>query len=54
MRGCAGTLFTVEKILARAGIEFWTARSVGQCLSHGAIGAPVCYHSNYGLTNWCI
>ena len=32
MKGCDnGALFTVEKILPRAGIELGTARSVGQC-----------------------
>ena len=31
---CNGTLFTVEKISSRAGLELRTARSVGQCFSH--------------------
>ena len=35
MKGlCNGTLFTVEKILPRAGLELATVRSVGQRLTH--------------------
>ena len=31
---CSGTPFAVEKISPRAGLEFGTTRSVGQCLTH--------------------
>ena len=37
---CNRTLFTVEKILPRAGLKLVTARSVGQRLTHRATGAP--------------
>ena len=35
MKGlCNGILFTAEKISPRSGLELWTARSVGQRLTH--------------------
>ena len=42
MKGlCNGTLFMVEKISFPAELKLGTARSVGQCFTHGATGAPV-------------
>ena len=37
---CNGTLLTVEKILPGEGLKLQTARSVGQCLTYLATGAP--------------
>ena len=37
---CNGIMFTAEKNSPRAGSKLRTSRSVGQCLTHSATGAP--------------